>query len=65
MRQLELSHEDIDLIETALKYISRQGFETVRKDKDILGEKAAEAILENSNKFEDLRDSISNGEKDI
>lgn len=64
-RTLELTHEEIELIEAALNQVTLLKMNQVSAQSGIMSKQEREAILQSSNRFDTLRAEIAEGEKDI
>lgn len=64
-RTLELTHEEIELIEAALNQVTSLKMSQVSSQAGIMTKQEREAILQSSNRFDTLRAEIAEGEKDI
>ena len=65
MRNLQLTHEEIETIIKALRFTSDHQLKLVADNRALLDKETIEAILQNSYKFDDLRADISDGLKDV
>ncbi len=65
MRTLKLTHEEIQLIEVALKHFSVTRMDIVEKNVNFLDSKINHQILNVAKEAESLRRGIFNSEKDL
>lgn len=64
-RHLKLSHDEIDLIQNALSYLYNSKLDLMAKNTKILSDSERKSILNNANKYDDLRAQIENSDKDV
>jgi len=64
-RILKLTHEEIDLIDQALKAMYLNRLALVEAHRDLLGKDVVQQILKDANKFDYLKFNISNSTKDV
>ena len=64
-RQLNLTHDEIDLISRALQYAYGKRLDVIKESTYMFGKKTTDAMLEIASEYEDLRASIDNSEKDV
>ena len=63
-RKLELSHDEIELIQNALMYVYNKRLELLDKNRELTKEEKG-AILKTANEYWDLETHIGNGSKDV
>jgi len=61
MRTIQLTHEEIETIKTALQYVYDKKLDIVKQNRNILSEKATNEILEQSKKFLNTSDVFDGG----
>ena len=64
-RTLKLTHYEIELLQNALGYIYNRKLDIVSKNREILNENESDFILASANGYDDLRNKIGEGEKDV
>jgi len=65
MRDLELEHEEIDLIKDALFYVYYKKLKILKKNSKILSDAACKKITHSANRYYDLAEKIENGDCDV
>jgi len=65
MRTIQLSHEEIELIQTAIQNTYFEFLKIIEKDRKILTPEIISAILERAHEFDNLRLDIAAGQKDV
>jgi hypothetical protein len=64
MRTIQLTHEEIETIKTALQYVHDRKLDIVSQNRKTLGEETTAKILEQANKYFDTQD-IFDGDRDV
>jgi len=64
MRTIRITHEEVELIKTALQYVYDRKLDIVSQSRKILNKDATEKILEQANKYFDVQD-IFDGGRDV
>jgi len=64
MRTIQLTDEEIALIKTALQYVYDRKLDIVQQNRKTLGEEATAKIMEQSDKFWDVK-YVFDGERDV
>lgn len=65
MRNLKLSHEEIEIIQNALQYAYDCKLGNLRNNAKLISTEERENILSFANKYFDLFDEIKGGKKDV
>lgn len=65
MRNLSLSHEEIELIEKALNFTYNRTLDAVNATNGIISIEARKELTDSANKYAELANSIANGNKDV
>lgn len=63
-RTIELTHEEIELIKTALDLAHRNISDVIAKNRSALTEGAREELINNANKYLDVQD-VFDGTRDV
>jgi len=65
MRNLQLTHKEIELIKNALQYVYDSKLDNLNKCSKIITLEESEKIIEVANGYFDLFEQISEGTKDV
>jgi hypothetical protein len=64
MRTIQLTHEEIEIIKTALQFVYDRQLDIVSNNRKVLGDETTAKIIENAGKYFDTQ-SVFDGERDI
>lgn len=64
MRSIQLTHDEIEIIKTALQYVYDRQLDIIAQNRTILGEESAIKILEKAKIFNNTQD-VFDGERDV
>jgi acyl-[acyl carrier protein]--UDP-N-acetylglucosamine O-acyltransferase len=64
MRTIQLTHEEIETIKTALQYVYDRQLDYLQQNKKIIGEENKSKVLEEANKFFNTQD-VFDGWRDV
>jgi len=65
MRTLKLSHEEIEIITTALQFVYDKKINTIKNNLKILSSEAVREIVKKADEYSDLQCEIAEGKKDV
>jgi len=64
MRTIKLTHEEIEIIKSALEYVYKEKMEIVNKYKNVFEKKTLYQMIVDSDRYNNTQ-SVFNGERDV